>query len=89
MTETTVIELARQSMLVSAQLAGPVLAVALVAGILVSVFQAVTQVQEMTLTFIPKIVAAVLALLLFGPWMLQSLVDFTARLFNDLPYLAR
>ena len=89
MTETTVIELARQSMLVSAQLAGPVLAVALVAGILVSVFQAVTQVQEMTLTFIPKIVAVVLALLLFGPWMLQSLVDFTARLFNDLPYLAR
>ena len=76
-------------MLVSAQLAGPVLAVALVAGILVSVFQAVTQVQEMTMTFIPKIVAAALALLLFGPWMLQSLVDFTARLFNDLPYLAR
>ena len=76
-------------MLVSAQLAGPVLAVALVAGILVSVFQAVTQIQEMTMTFIPKIVAAALALLLFGPWMLQSLVDFTDRLFNDLPYLAR
>ena len=89
MTETTVIELARQAMLVSAQLAGPVLALALVAGILVSVFQAVTQVQEMTLTFIPKIIAAALGLLLFGPWMLQSLVSFTARLFNDLPYLAR
>ncbi len=89
MTEATVTELARQAMLVSAQLAGPVLALALLAGIVVSILQAVTQVQEMTLTFIPKIIAAALGILLFGPWMLRTLVNFTARLFTELPYIAR
>jgi flagellar biosynthetic protein FliQ len=89
MTETTVIDLARQAMLVSAQLAGPALALTLLAGVIVSVFQAITQIQEMTLTFIPKVIAAALGVLLFGPWMLESLINFTSRLFCDLPYLAR
>ena len=65
--------------------AGPILIVALVVGLLVSIFQAVTQIHEMTLTFIPKIlaVAAVLSFLL--PWTLQQLIDFTVNLFSSIP----
>jgi len=66
-------------------LAGPVLVFSLVAGLTVSVFQALTQINEITLTFIPKIVATAAALVLFGPWMLARLVGFTTTLFQSLP----
>jgi flagellar biosynthesis protein FliQ len=59
------------------------------AGVLVSVFQAVTSIQDMTLTFIPKILAVILALILFFPWMLNVLVDFTTDLFSNIPYWVR
>ncbi len=66
-------------------LAGPVLLFGLVAGLAVSVFQAMTQINEITLTFIPKILATGLALALFGPWMLTKLVSYTTTLFESLP----
>jgi flagellar biosynthetic protein FliQ len=70
-------------------LGGPVLLFALVTGLLVSVFQAATQVNELTLAFIPKIAASALALLLFGPWMLTRLVDYTRTLLQSLPAVVR
>ncbi|MEW5945344.1 MAG: flagellar biosynthesis protein FliQ [bacterium] len=70
-------------------LAGPLLGFGLVAGLLVGIFQAVTSIQEMTLTFIPKILAVILALVLFGHWMLQVTVTFGSDLFMRLPDLVR
>ena len=65
--------------------AGPILIFGLVAGLLVSIFQAVTQIHEMTLTFIPKIVAVVVAILIFFPWMLRVITTFTENLFTNIP----
>lgn len=70
-------------------LAAPVLGFGLVVGLLVSVFQAATQIQEMTLSFVPKILAATAALVLFGPWMLRSMITFTTKLLTTIPHLAR
>ena len=70
-------------------LAGPVLLFGLVAGLVVGVLQAMTQIHEITLTFIPKMVAGVVALLLFGPWMLTRLVGYTTALFQSLPAWVR
>jgi flagellar biosynthetic protein FliQ len=85
----TVMGLGRAALEVTLALAGPVLLFGLVAGLVVSVFQAVTQINEMTLTFIPKIAATVAALLLFGPWMLQRLLAFTTTLLQGLPGYVR
>lgn len=85
MTEGQVIEVGRQSLWVLVQVALPVLVFGMVAGVLVSLFQAVTQIQEVTLTFVPKIIAVVVALLLFGPWMLATLVAFMVQLFSFVP----
>ena len=63
----------------------PVLLVSLVVGLLVSVLQAATQINEMTLTFIPKLLAMFLVLVLAGPWMLNTLVEYTTRLFQSIP----
>jgi flagellar biosynthetic protein FliQ len=68
-------------------LAGPLLLAALGVGLLIGIFQAATQIQEMTLSFIPKLGALVVALLIGGPWMIRTLVEFTTRLFNDIPML--
>ena len=85
MTPEYIVKLGQDTLLLVLYLAGPILIVALVVGLLVSIFQAVTQIHEMTLTFIPKIlaVAAVLAFLL--PWTLQRLIDFTVNLFSSIP----
>ena len=69
-------------------LAAPILAVSLVVGLVVSIFQAVTQISEMTLTFVPKLVAIFLTIAILGTWMLRNAVDFTARLFASLSFLA-
>ncbi|NLN76956.1 MAG: flagellar biosynthesis protein FliQ [Armatimonadetes bacterium] len=89
MTDSGVLELAQRSVMLALTLAAPVLGFGLVVGLLVSVFQAATQIQEMTLSFVPKILAATAALVLFGPWMLRSLVTFTTKLFVTIPNLAR
>jgi flagellar biosynthetic protein FliQ len=85
----TVIALGRSALELTVELAGPVLLFGLVAGLVVSVFQALTQVNEITLTFIPKIAATAAALVLFGPWMIARLVTFTTALFQSLPTYVR
>ena len=68
-------------------LAAPALLAGLAVGLLVSIFQAATQIQEQTLSFIPKLIAMVVALMVMGPWMLQQWVDFTQNLFHSIPDL--
>lgn len=87
MTPDTVIKLAEQSIYTVIILSAPMLLVALGVGLLVSIFQAMTQIQEQTLAFIPKIIAVFVSLVLFGPWMLTLLVDYTRDLFQNLPHL--
>ncbi|HQA48985.1 MAG TPA: flagellar biosynthesis protein FliQ, partial [Bacillota bacterium] len=65
-------------------ISAPVLGLTLLVGLMVSIFQATTQIQEPTLTFIPKILAALFSLIVFGPWMLGIIVDFTIRLFGGI-----
>lgn len=88
MNDLVVVDLARRAMLMALALGGPLLLVALVVGLLVSVLQAVTQVQEQTLAFVPKLVAVGVVFLVGLPWMLQLAVNFTAEIFRSLPGLA-
>lgn len=87
MTDTTVIQIALQTMLVTAKLAAPILIVSLGIGVGVSLFQSVTQVQEFTLTFVPKLVGVGLVVVLAGNWMLHELISFTQALFALVPTL--
>lgn len=89
MSVDTVTGIGRGALEMALVLGGPVLLVALVTGLLVSVFQAVTQVNELTLAFLPKLAASTLALLLLGPWMLARLVDYTRTLLQSLPAYVR
>ncbi|SOC56972.1 flagellar biosynthesis protein FliQ [Chromohalobacter canadensis] len=85
MTPEMVMGLAYQGMKVTLMLAAPLLITALLIGLLVSLFQAATQINEMTLTFIPKILGVFAALIVAGPWLIQTIVDFTRELFQNLP----
>lgn len=89
MTDAGVLELAQRAVAITMMISAPVLVLGLVVGLVISVFQAATQIQEMTLTFVPKIVAVGAALVFFGPWMMKSMVTFTQKLFVSLPYLVR
>ncbi len=89
MPEAVVIELGRQALMTTLMLALPLLLASLVVGVVISVIQAVTQIQEITLTFVPKILAFFLVLALLGSWMLQNMLRFTAGLLNELPNLMR
>lgn len=80
-----VIDLGREALTMILLLAAPMLGLGLAVGLFVSILQATTQIQEQTLTFIPKILAVLLAILFFGPWMLNLLVNFTMDLFNNIP----
>ncbi len=84
MNETWVMDLARNALQTMLLLGGPLLGIALVVGLIVSIFQALTQINEATLSFIPKIFAISGALLLFGPWMLRILVNFTQNLYENM-----
>jgi flagellar biosynthetic protein FliQ len=83
-TEGIVLDLAHQGIMVALMVSMPILAVALFFGLAVSVFQAVTQVQEMTLTFVPKIVGAAIVLVTMGSWMLDTIVRFAAVCFEQV-----
>jgi flagellar biosynthetic protein FliQ len=83
----TVIALIRQALEVGMLSAGPLLLASLVTGLLISIFQAATQINEMTLTFIPKLVVMFLVLVILGPWMLTLLVDYVVRLYGSIPTL--
>lgn len=86
MTAETILRIAQDSVYTILLVISPVAGVALVVGILVSIFQATTQIQEQTLSFVPKIVAVLLSILLFGAWMLQHVVDFTQNLLGNLTH---
>ncbi|MCU1614145.1 MAG: fliQ [Frankiales bacterium] len=87
MTDTDVTQLAVLTMTKAAMVAAPVLITALLVGFLISLFQAATQIQEPTLSFVPKMIAVAIALLLTGNWVLAELVSFTHQLFAMLPHL--
>jgi flagellar biosynthesis protein FliQ len=89
MTEQYAIDVARNAFVVALQIGGPLLASSLVIGMLVSVFQAVTQINEQTLSFVPKILVIAAALAVLGPWMATTLVSYMVGTFNSLPQLAR
>jgi flagellar biosynthetic protein FliQ len=88
MSQTIVLELTQKGLWLLLQLAMPTLVLSLVVGLAISVFQAVTQINEMTLTFIPKIVTVFGALAFFGPWMLTITVDYMTQIMVDLPKFA-
>jgi flagellar biosynthetic protein FliQ len=84
MDQSEIVSLGAQAMWVTMELSLPILGVSLVVGLLVSIFQAVTQLQEPTLTFIPKIVATVVVIVIAGPWMMNTIVDYATTLFTSI-----
>ena len=89
MTDSTVIDIAVQAMMITAKLAAPILIVSLAIGVGVSLLQSVTQVQEFTLTFVPKLAGIAIVLVVAGSWMLHQLVTFANQLFERVPELVR
>lgn len=87
MTDTDVTDIATQTMMLAAKIAAPILLTALLVGFLISLFQAATQIQEQTLSFVPKMIAVAIALLVTGNWVLSQLISFTHSLFDMLPRL--
>ncbi len=85
MDKSQTIDLARQAIVLILVVGAPVLVTGLVVALIVSILQAMTQVQEYTLSFVPKILAMLLALVVFGPWMMGRLVDFGRQMFGSLP----
>jgi flagellar biosynthetic protein FliQ len=89
MTVDFVAELANRALWVTLLVSAPILGLGLIVGVAVSIFQAVTQIQELTLTFVPKILAIFLAILVFGKWMMLILLNFTSSLWIRLPEYVR
>ena len=89
MTQNAFLDVVRHALTLTLLLSAPMLAFGLVVGLVVSIFQAVTQINEMTLAYIPKILAVFVALAIFGPWMLQMTLNFTSNLFISLPGLVK
>jgi flagellar biosynthesis protein FliQ len=87
MNQDTVVSLATQAMTLALKIAGPMLLVGLVIGIVVSLFQAVTQIQEQSLSFIPKIIGLAALIVILGPWMLDQLVTYAQNLYMSIPQL--
>lgn len=87
MTPETVMNVGRQALEITALLAGPLLVSSLIVGLIIAMFQAATQINEMTLTFIPKLMTIGAVLMIGGPWLLQNLVSFTVRLIQSIPQL--
>ncbi|MCG3198851.1 MAG: flagellar biosynthesis protein FliQ [Candidatus Omnitrophica bacterium] len=84
-----VVNLGRDLLMLTLYLSVPVMLVAMIIGLVVSVFQAMTQIQEQTLTFVPKIIGILVAMLLLLPWSLQMIVEYTIRLVRDMPNFVR
>jgi flagellar biosynthetic protein FliQ len=87
MTPGVVMEIGRQALEVTLVMAAPALLSALIVGLIISIFQAATQLNEATLQFVPKLVVMFLVLILVGPWMLQYMMDYIQRLFESIPQL--
>ena len=88
MSPDSAINYATQAMTLAMEVGGPLLLVGLTIGLLVSLFQAVTQIQEQSLSFIPKIIGVAVLIVVLGPWMLHQLVAYTQNLFQQIPNLA-
>jgi flagellar biosynthetic protein FliQ len=82
-------DLANRALWITLLVSAPILGLGLIVGVAISIFQAVTQIQEMTLTFIPKIIAIFLAILIFGKWMMIILLNFTSNLWLNIPNLPK
>lgn len=89
MNESVVLGLAKESLTTALMISAPILGASLVIGVIVSIIQAATQVNEMTLTFVPKLVGGFVVMLLFGPWMMETLVSFSAGLFANMASYGR
>ncbi len=87
MTDSAILDIAMQTMVVTMKLSAPILVTALVIGFAISLFQAMTQIQEFTLAFVPKVIGIGVALIVSGNWMLHTLIDFTVDLFERIPTL--
>ena len=87
MTPESVMMMGTEAMKIANAVAAPLLLVALVTGLIISILQAATQINEMTLSFIPKIIAVFVAIIVAGPWMLNLLLDYMRNLFTNLPYI--
>jgi flagellar biosynthetic protein FliQ len=87
MTPETIAALGQQAMTVTLQISAPMLLVTLAVGLCIALFQAATQINETTLTFVPKLIAMAIVLMLAGPWMLQILIDYTRSLIRSIPGL--
>jgi len=86
MSQAEIIDVVGRALLLVAKVAGPILVVALIVGLVVSLFQSLTQVNDYTLTFLPKLVVIALVLVLTGNWMLSSIVGFTEQLYAEIPH---
>lgn len=89
MNEAMILAIGRQALVTTLLIAGPMLGLGLVAGLVVSLFQATTQLNDQTLAFIPKILVVMVSVLVFGPWMLRTMLDFTDRIFALVPAVVR
>lgn len=89
MTQTFVIHLAREALFMTLALAGPVMAAALLIGLVISILQATTQIQDQMLNMVPKIVVVFIVLLVLGAWMLNIAISFTTNVFNQIPNIVR
>ncbi len=87
MTPETIYTVAQQAMVVAVKLTAPILLSSLAVGLIIAMFQAATQINEMTLTFVPKLITIGIVLMVAGPWMLQVMIDFFQELVRDVPYL--
>lgn len=87
MTPDTIVNLGQQAITVTVQLTAPILLATLLVGLIIAMFQAATQINEMTLTFVPKLIVMALVMLLAGPWMLRLLIDYTRNLVRSIPNL--
>jgi flagellar biosynthetic protein FliQ len=87
MTPETVLTIGQQAIEMTLMISAPMLLSALVIGLVVSIFQAATQINEMTLSFIPKLLGTFLVLIFAGPWMINTLVDYIQRLFGNIPWM--
>jgi flagellar biosynthetic protein FliQ len=87
MTDTDILAIALQTMMVALKLSAPILVTSLVVGFAISLFQSMTQIQEFTLSFVPKVIGVGVALMISGNWMLQTMIDFTTQLFESIPSL--
>ncbi|SHE35284.1 MULTISPECIES: flagellar biosynthesis protein FliQ [Caloramator] len=89
MSENFIQYIGKEAIFTALKVAAPILLVSMIIGLIISIFQAVTQIQEQTLTFVPKMLAIIFVLLLLGPWMLNTLVNFIETMINSMLYIIR